>query len=262
MLRKTLVKIRPLFKDYVYRPSHGLAKGLKRRGGLGFLPRLTADTPEERFLTSLDLMGKTVFDIGAFEGVFTLFFARKVGAEGQVITFEPNPFNYDKVLENIALNGFENVEVRQTALGEQAGELELSFRHSESGSGSLHPAIRAAITQEKSAYTVNVPVDTLDHQLQTTGLPKPDLIKIDVEGFEPNVLKGMEQTIQDCQPHLYLELHGAYLETARLQYERELSAFLAKHHYTAFYIEEKRQLQPSTDGLPALGHLYCTASKA
>src|SRR5688572_5752212 len=76
----------------VYTVRSGVAKGLKRRGGFGFIPRDISR--EEAFLAAMDFRGKTVFDIGAYEGIYTLFFARAVGAKGRVVTFEPNPVNH------------------------------------------------------------------------------------------------------------------------------------------------------------------------
>ncbi|GAH05454.1 unnamed protein product, partial [marine sediment metagenome] len=54
----------------------GIAKGLKRKGGFGFIPR--SNTIEEKFLLKLSLKGKIILDIGGFIGIYTLFFAKAV----------------------------------------------------------------------------------------------------------------------------------------------------------------------------------------
>src|SRR5215471_18032929 len=94
-----------------YTCRHGLIKGLRRRGGLGFLPGFIAssETAETRLFQSLTLKDKVVYDVGAFVGLLTLFFARKAK---QVIAYEPNPPSHARAAENIALNGFTNVELR------------------------------------------------------------------------------------------------------------------------------------------------------
>src|ERR1700682_6385710 len=97
-----------MFSNVTYTIRHGLATGMRRKGGLGFLPVALRETAEERFLSSLNLAGKTVYDIGGFEGVLTLFFARKANS---VITFEPNPRNYQRCADNVRLNALTNVRV-------------------------------------------------------------------------------------------------------------------------------------------------------
>ena len=101
----------------IYTVRHGLAKGLKRRGGLGFVPQVGALTSEEVFLENLSWTGTTVYDVGGFEGIMSLFFARCVGPTGRLITFEPNPANYAAIVANVALNGFAHVDVRPIAVG-------------------------------------------------------------------------------------------------------------------------------------------------
>src|SRR5512132_3013388 len=81
--------------NFSYTCRRGLMRGLKRRGGLGFVPGGTP-TPEEEFLRSLDLKEKTVFDIGGFHGLMTVFFASRAK---QVITYEPLPRSRQKITD-------------------------------------------------------------------------------------------------------------------------------------------------------------------
>jgi hypothetical protein len=74
--------IRPLFENQVHTIRSGPSRGLKRRGGFSFIP--TRRTTEDRFLETLDLRGKTIFDVGANIGGMSLYFARAVGAQGRV----------------------------------------------------------------------------------------------------------------------------------------------------------------------------------
>src|SRR3990172_8560806 len=88
-----------LLKNHVYTVRYGIAKGLKVRGGFGFLPSVVINTSlEEEFLMGLDLRGHTVYDIGGYWGAFTIFFAKAVGRTGRVVTFEPNPQNFNRIL--------------------------------------------------------------------------------------------------------------------------------------------------------------------
>ncbi len=118
MLKRAVIStLQPLVAQRIYTVRHGLARGLRRRGGLGFVPQLAALSTEERFLQQLTFDGETVYDVGGYEGIFTLFFARRVGPRGHVVTFEPNPRNFARIVENVRLNGFTHVQVRQVAVG-------------------------------------------------------------------------------------------------------------------------------------------------
>ena len=120
MLKRAVIStLQPLVANHVYTVRHGLARGLRRRGGLGFVPQVGSPSREEAFLEQLDFEGETVFDVGGYEGVFALFFARRIGSSGRLVTFEPNPQNYARIVENVKLNGFANVDVRPLALSER-----------------------------------------------------------------------------------------------------------------------------------------------
>src|SRR6266516_4382075 len=106
-----------LFDSATYTVSHGLLKGMKRRGGLGWVPAaLTSHalTPEETFWANLKLDGLTVFDVGAFHGLLSLFFATR---SKRVVSFEPNSKNRQRLMENLKLNNIQNVTVRPVGLG-------------------------------------------------------------------------------------------------------------------------------------------------
>ena len=64
-------------------------------------------------MRSLDLSGKVVYDIGALQGIMTLFFARQART---AVTCEPHPANYQRVLESVQLNALRNVTVLNRAL--------------------------------------------------------------------------------------------------------------------------------------------------
>jgi FkbM family methyltransferase len=162
----------------------GLVKGLKRKGGLGFIRMPLRLTPEERFLMSLELKGKTIYDIGGHIGFLTLFFARSVGNTGKVITFEPNPESCAKLQENVRLNNFVNVEIKGIGLGKKREKRALAVRREEPATGSMEENIQSKILKEKWTKTFQVEIDSLDSQIELNSLPKPDFVKIDVEYFD------------------------------------------------------------------------------
>jgi FkbM family methyltransferase len=257
MLRRTVIAtLQPLVADRVYTVRHGLARGLRRRGGLGFVPQWSAPSAEERFLETLDLSGQTVYDVGGYEGVITLFFARRVGPHGRVITFEPNPRNLRKIEENVRLNGFTHVTIKPLALGSAPGRATLVFPADETARGSLESHIADDIRKETGAQTADVDVDTLDNQL-AAGLPRPDFVKLDVEGVERDVLEGMRTVIAAHRPRLYIEIHGA--DPARkLDNVTSVAQFLWSCGYNVHHVESGSDLVDATDLPRAIrGHLYC-----
>jgi FkbM family methyltransferase len=245
MLKRVVIStLQPLVAHRVYTVRHGLARGLRRRGGLGFVPQVGAQSAEEQFLEKLSFDGETVFDVGGYEGIFTLFFARRVGARGQVVTFEPNPRNFKKIAENVRLNGFSHVQLRQVALGSQPGR------------ASLETSIADQIRTEKDVHTVDVEVDTLDRQI-ASGLPSPDFVKLDVEGLERDVLEGMTTLLNHTRPRLYIEIHGADIQR-KLENVTSVVEFLWKAGYSVQHVESGTHLrQPEQLPSAIRGHLYC-----
>lgn len=138
---------------------------------------------------------EVVFDVGANIGLYSISMARRAG---RVLCFEPNPVSFAAVEEHIALNRVSNVSAFQCALGAKPGELELG----DPSDGDLGKfSLRA---QDDGG--VMVPVRTVDEVVESEGLTRLDLMKVDVEGFEPPVLLGAEKTIPRFWPNLCIEL--------------------------------------------------------
>lgn len=190
-----------------YTVRHGLAQGLKRQGGLGmFAPRRPLST-EEAFLANLDLTGQTVYDIGVYQGLYTLFFARAVGATGRVIGFEPLDANRAAAARNVALNRFAHVAFQPVALGAEVGTASFVIPDALTGETTGCAALQAKYQVDGRAMTMQtVRVVTLDSYLGT--LPTPNLIKIDVEGMELDVLRGAVETLRTHRPALFIETHA------------------------------------------------------
>jgi FkbM family methyltransferase len=177
---------------------------MKRRGGLGWLPRAVTD--EERYVRNMDVRKQVVYDIGAFEGLFTLRFARDAN---RVITFEPHPWCQQRVLDNVKLNGFTNVSIVPVALGAEASLLTLHSPKGEPARSTISEQ-HAAVVASNGYNLAHIPVLCwpLDSAVDALKLPPPDLIKIDAEGAEMDILRGGKRTISTHRPRLYIELHG------------------------------------------------------
>jgi FkbM family methyltransferase len=148
--------------------------------------------------------GDTCLDIGASIGLFTLGFANRLRGNGRVFSFEPDSSSYQILQRHISLNEFSGLVCPMNiAASDTNGVIQFM--------GGLGPTSHAAgpndNTGDKTSY-VSVAGVTLDTLFQGTGIV-PDVIKIDVEGFELQVLKGAAGILgQTRKPRLiYLDMH-------------------------------------------------------
>ena len=254
------VTLNKVFRNQTYTVRHGLAKGLKRKGGLAFLPAAIASSPErvaeEGFLLKLELDGRTVYDVGGDQGIYTLFFASRVGDKGRVITFEPNPESHRRIVANVELNQFGNVDVRHLGLGAERGKLTFVFPEGEPARGSADARIQAQLLQEKNPQTIEIEVNSLDSEVAAAALPPPDLVKIDVEGLEMDVLLGMKETLRLRRPKLFIEVHGADTES-KDDNARRVVSFLLDAGYSVYHVESQQQITRANIETARQGHIYC-----
>jgi FkbM family methyltransferase len=232
-----------------YRMHGGLAKGYRRKFGYGSLPRFRL-TAEERFLDALDLRGKVVYDVGAYIGIYSMFFARKCGAPENVVCFEPNPETFAQLCENLDLNGLGSLRRYNVAIGSEEGELALQVDPAFPARSTLD-AGGAVMRVRDSSQSRRVRVARLDDLAEEAALERPKLVKLDVEGFEHHALLGMANILADTRPDLFIELHGR-------EVARDVMRLLSDTHgYRIFHVESAAWVQP--DRLPdlRLGHLYC-----
>jgi FkbM family methyltransferase len=223
--------------SFSYTSRRGLTAGLKRQGGLGFLPGGRC-TPEEEFLRKLDLRGKTIYDVGGFLGLMTLFFASRAK---HVVTYEPLPESRRRITTNLELNGFRNVTLRDVALSSEPGDLTLAFDDLMSGGASGDPEIsRELASSAAHPKHVTVPVTTIDLEI-ASGQPIPDLIKVDVEGMEYEVLRGMFGLLAKSKPWVYFELHGTTHEDKRTN-AQDVIGKLKDLGYTVYDVERGRDI--------------------
>jgi FkbM family methyltransferase len=150
----------------------------------------------------LDLMrpllrpGQTIIDVGANVGYTARFFAQAVGRIGDVHAFEPNPVIYPLLKQNVA--SLEQVSVYNLGLSSSNDELPLFLagnNHEVACFSEKYPATHLAYRENESMRTINAKVVIGDEFLERKGIDHVDVIKIDVEGWELNVLSGLAQTI-------------------------------------------------------------------
>jgi FkbM family methyltransferase len=151
--------------------------------------------------------GDVFIDVGAHVGYFTLLAARRVGPTGSVLSLEPNPSTALQLRENLHRSHLQNVLVEETASGESEQIVQL-YLHTESNS-SMASLSRANAT---GGASVQVPCTTLDLLCQQRGLTRVSVVKIDVEGAELLVLRGMKRVMNEMRPLIVLELESRLLE--------------------------------------------------
>lgn len=142
--------------------------------------------------------GARVFDVGAHQGVVALMLAGIVGPEGQVVAVEAVAHNARVATRNAAANGFAQMAVVHAAIGDADGSLWFEDRWN------------GAVSRQEG---VGVRVEALTIDTLAARFGAPDVLFIDVEGFELHALRGAVRTLASHQPDLYVEAHvGAGLE--------------------------------------------------
>ena len=142
--------------------------------------------------------GDVFVDVGANIGYLSAYAAGVVGSSGQVHAFEPVPAYFDRLRFVSEENPGYDIKVNQCALGEQSGKEEIAVTSRRNiGFNTMVPGIMGP---ERTSYSVSVPVVRLDDYIQKNVSRNIALVKIDVEGFESFVLRGLTSYFPDADP--------------------------------------------------------------
>jgi len=162
------------------------------------------DSSVAEFFRSHIRPGQTCFDIGANVGVYVLQFSRWVGPSGRVVAFEPNPGARSVLDYHLRMNGISNqVTVVPSAVGRNSGSATL-YAADADGMSRLN-APNQAIADKVRA--VDVPVISVDDYIRQSGI-QPDILMVDIEGFEIAALEGARRLIQERRDLLIVvEMH-------------------------------------------------------
>lgn len=153
--------------------------------------------------------GDTVFECGAHHGFTTLLLADRVGREGKVIAFEASKHNCEILHKNIELNKLSNVTAYNYAVGSSEGQICISS------------SMNSNVLKTSSGDTVKmVCLDSFENE-------NPDFVKIDVEGYEAEVLKGAQE-ILDMKPKIEIEVHTELLAKYNTSAQEILDLIKAK----------------------------------
>ena len=184
--------------------------------------------------------GMVCFDVGANIGYYTLLESKMVGDEGKVIAIEPSPINFKQLQKNIQNEKAKNVELYQIAGGDQNGTIKFLL--------DPHSNLSRIISNEEKVREkgeiVDVPMKKLDSFLEASTIKTLDFIRMDVEGYEFNILEGMRNSIKKFRPAIQMEVHTRILGYEKTQ--KLLEWFMSEKYEVVYYIT--RQLDCPTIG--------------
>jgi len=139
------------------------------------------------------LVNDTVIDAGAYRGDTVLFFSSKIGREGIIYAFEPDNKNYEYLEKNIQLNHLINVKAIKAGLG---------YRSSLAKQQGTGGGINLQVANNFNEKVGSIKVYSIDDFIAENKLSKIDFIKMDIEGWELDALKGAENCLKSCKPKL------------------------------------------------------------
>ncbi len=184
--------------------------------------------------------GDVVLDCGAHHGRTAILFSHWVGDNGRVIAFEASPTNCDILAKNIAINGITNVSLERKAVGASDGRVRIDG------------VSDSTIIFSKQGTEVEI--TCLDNYANLN----PTFIKVDVEGFEYEVLRGAK-SILSKRPKLALEIHGDKLAKYGTSLN-EIFEAIGRDRYRFWVQWDDREEPQEYDCIQPImrrAHLYC-----
>jgi len=180
--------------------------------------------------------GDVAFDIGAHKGAYTYWMYRCVRKSGRIVSVEPQPILYEYLKKMISIFGFKNVTLMDCAVSEKDSEGVITVPGKP---GSISQGARIddqKIVQNKhkqDLHTINVNIRSVDSIVAETGL-KPKVIKIDVEGHEFSVLKGMVKILTEIRPRIIMECEERHIKDFTVF---DVFNFLLEKNYEGYYFQ-------------------------
>jgi FkbM family methyltransferase len=174
--------------------------------------------------------GSAALDIGANIGLHCIRIAQMCGAEGKVYAFEPISYLQERLKKNISLNKISNVTLFPFALADEDREADFMINPAEWNQGTF--SLNAGNTGNSVQHVIIKKADDIP---EIKDLRSLDLIKIDVEGYEYQVLRGLHQTIKSHQPRIIFEYDSNYW-AATNQFITDCYDYLSSLNYTLYQI--------------------------
>lgn len=106
-------------------------------------------------------------------------------------------------------------------------------------------------------FVEEISLVALDEEIPQAGLPTPDFIKIDIEGWEMEALRGARQTLQQHKPALFLEMHGETIREKKQKVAAIVEFLWELGYRRILHIETGTPIRPENTAAAMEGHLYC-----
>jgi FkbM family methyltransferase len=199
--------------------------------------------------------GMVCMDIGANAGLFTLFMATRVGRAGMAYAFEPTAATFQWLQRNVALNALCNVVAENVAVTEQTGTVELHVGPPDlcvynSIADVVHPGAKGG-----QFARVMVPATSIDDYCAVHGIGRVDCVKIDVEGAELQVLRGMRRVAEQNRHIVFLIEFSRMMTAACGTSVEAMAAWLGAMGFQLFVIGARGCLRPATGAVPGDGEM-------
>jgi FkbM family methyltransferase len=195
---------------------------------------------DEGYITLFSLVKPldVVIDVGANIGFTALSLSQRTES-GKVFAFEPDPHNFAELQKNLHLNPGLNVEPLNLGVSDLPGVLKLTVSKAD------NRGMNRVNNSATENYT-SIPVISLDEFVRERNIQRLNLIKIDVEGFEHNVLKGCVNILNNQKPAFFIELDDNNLKEQGSS-SSELVAFLLSNGYRCEHSITKKEIAPAMD---------------
>lgn len=192
---------------------------------------------------------KNVVDIGANVGYYSIITAKYGPKDVQIYSFEPMTRTNQRAWENIKLNAFNNIHLQKLAVSDTTKKETIAMGESANWGGSkiVHDAVSDKVHSEQ-IETVTLDAFVAEHNIQQI-----DVVKMDIEGYEPFALKGMQASLAKFKPIVFIEIEEVLL--SKFNYKAEdVFQYFWNLGYSAYTIQPGKKLKPqnttiSMDGL-------------
>ena len=151
--------------------------------------------------------GMTCLDVGGNIGYYTLLESNIVGNNGKVIAIEPSPVNFKHLKKNLSIQDAKNVDAYNFAAGDVDGEVNFLVYQESNGSFTIPDGE----TTDLPGELIKVPAKRMDTFLDELNIEHVDFVRMDVEGYEHHIIKGMNNIIKNSKPMFQIEVHVTLL---------------------------------------------------
>jgi FkbM family methyltransferase len=207
-------------------------------GDITILPSLIDESFEELELDIFEKMCKRyedllVLDVGANIGIYSLIAGRSIRENSRVIAFEPDPENIRRFKHNVQKHAFTNIELVEAAVGNNS-KVRIKTH--------MYGGVSRVAKSSEAADLVVSSLSLDDFVSQQKKPSKNYILKIDIEGFEPTVIRNSKSFIENCAPSIFLELSFGQDRASLDQWNEDLGWLINRYSY-AYIITNRKMLE-------------------